>query len=127
MNQEEKINQDLERIRQASAENKSIDVAALALNTLSNRQSNLLPAGLRRLSYFISLAFPPFGLGFAVWFLIRREDDAKKTAIICAVLTIVSILLTILIFNTLFKASGLTPGQVKNIDLQEYQDLLNGQ
>ncbi len=97
---------ELEILKAAGSVNKNIDISALMMNALERQQENKIPASKRRIAYLVSLAFPPFGLIFAVRYFFSEYSDGKKVALVCAVLTLFVITFTTIVFNIIISSSG---------------------
>lgn len=120
---EEKMSKKIQDYRDLAKQDKNIDVAALALNAL---QADLQPESVKsaRWAYVISLGLPPLGLLVAVKYFLDGTDRAKSIAWTCVVLTFVSITLTILTFNFMLSGSNVSVDQIKQINPQDLQELL---
>ncbi len=105
------------------AKDKNIDVATLMMNALQQEDANKLSAKSKRWAYLISLGLPPFGLGFALWFYFSDKSDGKSTAIICVILTAVSIIGSIIFFNLVFSGSGASVEQIQQIKPADIYEL----
>jgi hypothetical protein len=66
---------------------------------------------MRRWAYLISLALPPFGLIFAYKFYKSETKDGLDNAMICVVLTCVSLVLYGLIVNSMLQNPVFAPPQ----------------
>ena len=97
------------------AKDKNIDVATLMVNALQQEDANRIPSKTKKWAYIISLALPPFGLGFALWFYLGDKSDGKKAAIICVVLTAITIIATVIFFNIILSGSGTSLDQIQKI------------
>jgi peptidoglycan/LPS O-acetylase OafA/YrhL len=106
------------------AKDKHVDAASLMINALEQRDQNKLSLKTKRWAYLISIALPPFGLGFAMWFFFREETDAKTTAFICVALTLFSFGLTILFLNVILQSSGTSVEQIQQIKPEEIYQLI---
>ena len=125
MDNEEKINKEIEMYRRAAAENKNIDVASLMIQALDkNTARNVIPAGQKRWAYLISVGLPPFGLIFAAKYYFSGLDDGKDAAWICITLTAVGILGMILMFKSLLSGSGASFQQIEQIKPSDIQQLV---
>lgn len=105
------------------AKDKNIDVATLMMNALQQEDANKLSAKSKRWAYLISLGLPPFGLGFALWFYFSDKSDGKSTAIVCVILTAVSIIGSIILFNLVFSGSGASVEQIQQIKPADIYEL----
>lgn len=105
------------------AKDKNIDVATLMMNALQQEDANKLSAKSKRWAYLISLGLPPFGLGFALWFYFSDKSDGKSTAIVCVILTAVSIIGSIILFNLVFSGRGASVEQIQQIKPADIYEL----
>lgn len=124
MDNEKRLAEQLTEYRELGRQNKKIDVAALMINALDSQKRKLLSPRLKRWAYLISIGLPPFGLLFALKFYTGPEDDAKTAANICAVLTLVSLLLFWLLGKAIFSGSGVDINQIEQIKPTDIQQLL---
>lgn len=121
---EESLEKEIAEYQKLAANDKKIDIASLTMSALQSHQSNHLPEKQKRWAYLISLVVPPFGLLFAIKFFLTDKDDAKQAAVICIVLTVISITLTVLFMKALLSGSGTSLEQIQQINPEDYQDLL---
>jgi hypothetical protein len=112
---EEKLEKQIEQYRELAKKDKKIDVASLMLNALQQHEANLIPIKQKRWAYLISLGIPPVGFLFALNFLLSDKDDRNSTALMCVILTVVSVILAILIGKAMFSTGVST---LKPSDLQ---------
>ena len=125
MDQEKELEQKFKEYENLSKQDKEIDTAALMMNALENQQKDLLTPKIKRWAYFISVAFPPFGLLFAIkFYFFSDKSDAKRTANICVILTILVFALIWFIGRIMFQSAGVDMNQVQQINPQDLQDLL---
>jgi len=120
---EEKLEKEIETYRELAKQDKKIDIASLMINALQKHESNLLPVKQKRWAYLISLAVPPVGIFFALKFYTSDKDDAKETAMICLLLTAVSILFTIFLAKSLLSGTGANLNNISNLKPQDLQGL----
>jgi len=99
---EEKLTKEIETYRELAKSDKKIDVAALMINALQKSESNMLTAKEKRWAYLIAIGAPPLGLLFALKFYLSDKDDSKEAALMCVVLTAVSIMILVLFTKLLF-------------------------
>lgn len=123
MDADKSLSEKVKDYQELAKENKNIDVASLMINALENQKSNLVSASQKRWAYLTSVGVPPFGLLWALKFYFGDEDDAKSTAIICVVLTVVSLIMLWILLGSLFSGAGVTPEQVEQIKPQGIIDL----
>jgi hypothetical protein len=124
MDQEKKIEKQIEHYRELAEGNKDIDVAALALNSLKSDPGNFVSVKMKRWAYLISIALPPVGLFFALRFYLGDEEDRNYVGNVCLILTAVAILLVWLIGHILLSSSGTSLEQIQQIKPQDIQQLV---
>ncbi len=122
MNEDELAKQ-LKKFQELGKGNKDIDVAALSLAALQGYEKNLLPAKQKRWGYLVSLAVPPFGLIYAFRFYFSGKEDGEEAALLCVVLTCVSIILFVLLGKLMLSSGGITPSQIQQIKPSDVQQL----
>jgi hypothetical protein len=115
MDKDSALAQKIDEYQKLYKDNKEIDIAALMANALSEHRDNRVSAKLRRWAYLISISAPPFGLMFALKFYFDDEEDAKHVALVCLILTVISIVMFFLFSGLLFSSAGVTPAQIEQI------------
>lgn len=120
-NNEERLAEEVARITELAKTDKNIKADVL-IESLFNQQTQTLPSRLKIRAYLVSLLFPPFGFYYVFKFLFREESDARQTALVCGVLTVVAILLLVWLSFLFTSSPGLD--QVKNITPQQIQETL---
>ena len=120
---EEKLAKQLEEYHKLAQQDKNIDVASLMIQALQKQETNHVPDRQKRWGYLVSLAFPPFGLIFAIKFYLSDADDGKTVALMCVVLTAVSLFLFVLISKLMFSGSGVDINQIQQIKPEDIQSL----
>jgi len=125
MDQEKELEQKFKEYEELAKQDKNIDAAGLMMNALEDQPKNLLTPKMRRWVYFISIAFPPFGLLFAVkFYFFSDKSDAKRTGHICVALTILAFALVWLVGQIMFQSAGVDMNQIQQINPQDLQDLM---
>jgi hypothetical protein len=104
-------------------EDKNIDVAALMLNALENQKRNLISTKQKKWAYWISIGLPPLGLLFALKFYFNDKNDGKRTAVVCLILTAISIVVAWISLATIFSGSGTNVEQIKQINPDDIRQL----
>jgi uncharacterized membrane protein len=126
MNDEKKIEERIAQYQELAKENKKVDVGALAIFELQAKQmEEQVNTKKRRWAYLISASLPPVGLLFAAYYYASGKSDGKKTALICVIITIVTIVISWLLIRQImstFDTAGVT--QIQDIDLNAYKELL---
>lgn len=97
------------------AKDDKIDASALLINALEQEDQNRISSKTKRWAYLISIGAPPLGLIFAVWFYFGGKSDGKNSAIMCVILTAVSLLITIILFKVILSGSGASVQQIEQI------------
>ena len=120
---EEKLTKELETYKELAKADKKIDVASLMINALQQHKQNNLTDKEKRWAYLVSLVAPPLGLIFAVKFYFSGKDDAEQAALMCGILTTVSIMLVILFGKFLFSGTGVSLDKVQKIRPSDLEGL----
>lgn len=115
----------LQQILELQKENPNIDVASLMkaeLESSTEKSSNVPQKSITR-AYFVSVFFPPFGLIYALKFYLSGEESAKKAALVCVILTVVSILGLVLV-NYIMLSPLLEQAGTNQVNIEETLELL---
>ncbi len=97
------------------ASDKNIDTGALLMDALQRQDQNNIDSKTKRWAYMISIGVPPFGLLFAAWFYFSDKNDGKSSAIICFVLTAVSLIAGFILLKAILSGSGVSTQQLQQI------------
>lgn len=124
MDAEKEISETLKTYQQAAAQNKNVDLAALAKIALQQGQGNTLSPRLKKWAYLISIAAPPLGLLFAVKFYLSDESDARAAGHVCVALTLMAIAIFWLTLKLFFSSAGVSLEQIQQIKPADIQQLL---
>lgn len=124
MNTEQDLATKFKEYQELAKTEKNINVEKLMVAALETQNTNLVPAKKKYTAFIISLAFPPFGLFYALKYYFSPEDDAKRVALICFILTSLSILLMWVILNSLLSSTGGSLNQIQQIKPGDIQQLL---
>jgi hypothetical protein len=124
MDQEKKIEKQIETYQQIAKGNKDIDMPALMMNALENQYKNLVSSKQKHWAYLVSAALPPFGLIFALIFYFSDKEDAKSVANICVLLTVLSGVSFFIVAYVLFSSSGVNVNQIQQINPQDVQQMI---
>lgn len=124
MDQEKKLEEQLQEYKELAKEDKNVDVASLMINALQNQDKKLVSRRQKKWAYIISVAAPPFGLLFALKFYFGDENDGKRVANICVILTVVSGIFFLIMFKMLLSGIGGNLDQIQQIKPQDIQQLL---
>ncbi len=119
---EEKISEQLKQIQELAKKDKTIDVAALIANTLSVADKNTIPVKAKRIAYLVSLGVPLAGFVYAIKYWYSDADDGLETALGCAVLGCVCLIITFL--TTKAMTSGLTGANLNSLQPSDVQQLV---
>jgi hypothetical protein len=124
MKNETDLEKEITEYARLATQDKNVDVAGLMLNAL-NKESAFLTVKEKRVAYFVSLLVPPVGLYFAAKFYKSGKEDGQSAAIMCILLTILSIASFWLMAKVLTGgSSGADLTQIKDIKPQDYRDFL---
>lgn len=104
-------------------QDKNVDAAALMINALQQQDQNKLSPKAKRWAYLISLGVPPLGFVFGLYYFTKSESDSKSAAIICIILTTISLVFSIVFFQSLLNSSGVTVEQIQQINPQDIYQL----
>ncbi len=119
---DKKLESKLEQYREiAKQTGGKVDVTALMLDALEKSQTNLTSSRQKHWAYLVSLGLPPLGLIFSLAFWFNGKDDGKRQAIICAVLTAISIALVWLTIQYMFSSAGVNYNQLQQAPAQMQQ------
>jgi hypothetical protein len=128
--QEQLVEARLKEYTEAAKTSANVDKAALAIAALESvgLESNITVKR-KKLLYTLSIALPPIGLVFGLWyFFSKKKIDGKQVGITCAVLTVFSFLIGWLVLSLFVRSLPTqTMDQVQNInpqDLNSLKDLL---
>ncbi|HTK60198.1 MAG TPA: DMT family transporter [Candidatus Baltobacteraceae bacterium] len=126
MDDEKKIGQRVEQYRELGKEDANVDVGALALFELQQAQrQEEVSAKRRRWAYLLAAGLPPIGLIFAAWYYFSGKPGGKKAALICVIITVVTIAISWLLLRQMMSSLDTTQmEQIKNINLDDYKSLL---
>ncbi|MEK9181159.1 MAG: hypothetical protein AAB871_02910 [Patescibacteria group bacterium] len=123
MDQDKKIEKQFEAYKNLAKENKRMDVAALMVDALWSENKNSVSPRLKKWAYLISVIAPPFGLLFALKFYFDDKADAKIVANICVILTIITFVFYLILFNMLLSGSGASLDQIRQIKPEDIREL----
>jgi hypothetical protein len=123
--EEQLVESRMKEYAEASKNNANVDKAALAIAALESVQNGSgVSQKKKKWLYLASLALPPIGFAFALWYLFSKKIDGKRVALVCAVITIGSLLLAWLVFSV-FVASlpPQTLDQLRSLNPDSLNDL----
>ncbi len=120
---DQKLEEIVQEYSDLAKENKNIDVASLMVNALQQQDKNRLNQSWKRWAYVLSLTFPPIGLIFGFYYFTKTENDAKTAGTVCIVLTAVSIISTVILFNVILSGSGTSLEQIQQIKPEQIYEL----
>jgi len=78
----------------------------------------------KRWAYLISVGLPPFGLFYAVRYSFSEKTDGKGVALMCVILTVVSLLATWAIGRLFLASVGPQMRQIQALNPGDLKDLL---
>lgn len=122
LTKEERLSEQIAKIQQMAKENPQIDANALIATLFTKNQESFLPEGEKMKAYLVSLFVPPFGLYFVAKFFTRTESDARRTAWVCLLLTVVAVILTWWVLGSAFSNPQIQ--QIQNLNPQDIQSLI---
>jgi hypothetical protein len=119
------LEKQIETYAALAKEDKNIDVASLMIHALdsNSKDADMLSAGQKRWAYIIALGAPPFGLFFALKFWFSGKDDGQDAALICVVLTAVSVMILVILTKVLFSGGSAQLDQIQQIKPQDVRQL----
>jgi hypothetical protein len=124
MDQDQKLEKEIEQYQAVAKDNKNVDVSLLMMNALQNADKNAgASSGSKKWPYLISLGLPPFGLIYAFKYYFSDEPDGKQTTYMCLSLTALSILLLLVTGKMFFSTTGVTTGQIQQIKINDIRQL----
>ncbi len=124
MSKEKKLAEEFARYQELAKNNKNIDVAALMMNAIESQKANQTSTRQKRWAYLISVGLPPFGLIFAAKFYFSGKDDGKSAALVCVILTVISLIIAFLIGLFMFSSSGTSIQQLQQVNVDDLKQLL---
>ncbi len=125
MSDEQDIEKKLETYRELAKEDPKVDAALLMTNALEQSAQNEISAKKKKWAYLISLGLPPLGLFIAAWYLIGDKTDRKKVAAICAILTLISGLISWAIAKAVLSSVDTSSlNQIQNMHPDDLKSLL---
>lgn len=124
MTKEQELAEKFKEYQELAKTDKNIDVEKLMLAALDTRNQNLVPAKKKYTAYIVSVALPPFGLFYALKYYLSPEDDAKRVALVCVVLTVVSVLIFWITFSAVLSGLGGSVDQIQQIKPGDVKQLL---
>lgn len=116
MIEEKQIEDQIKQYSELAKQNKDIDVAALMMNALQqhDQPENMLSKKTKRWAYWISLGVPPLGLVYSAYFYFFSEkEDAKHAAIVCLILTAISVGLLYLTIKIFLSTANVSVDQLQ--------------
>lgn len=124
MDAEQEAAKKIEIYGQLAKENEKVDATALMLNALEQAQQDEIAAKKKRWAYLVSVGLPPFGLIYAIKYYFSGKTDGKRAALICVILTVVSLLAAWLIGKMFLSSAGPQLDQLRSVNPNDLKDLL---
>jgi len=123
---ENKLADQIKQFQDLAKENPGVDVTKLVMNAFETNASpqNYLTKRQKYWAYTISAGAPPFGLLFALKFYTGGKTDGKTAAWICVALTVFSVVVGFVMFQSFLSSSGTSLDQLQNLKVQDYQQVL---
>jgi len=121
---EDNLQKQIDIYQEVARENPGVDVNVLMQNAL-DVESKKFGTGKKsyKWAYTVALGLPPFGLVYTVKYYINGDDEDKRAGKICALLTVVSVLLIIAMGKLFFSSAGITTQQLQQINPSQVQQL----
>jgi hypothetical protein len=120
MADEEKLSEQIDEYAKIAKEHKEVDVTSLMMNALEQAQRDEVQQANKRKAYMVSVFLPPFGYLFALWYFFSDRQDARQVALNCAILTSVTLLMTLLIGKAMFASiPQQSASQIQNVNVSE--------
>lgn len=123
MSSEKEVQRKIDQYQELGEKNKNIDVAALMINALEQAQRDEIETKKKHRAYLVSVGLPPFGLLYAIRYYFSDKDDGKKVALICAILTVCSLLVAWGIGALMFSGSGADTAQLQSVSTSDLKAL----
>ena len=123
MDREKKLEKELEKYQELAKQNPDVNVEMLMMNAIQNRKQNLVSPRGKKWAYLISIGLPPLGLLCALRYFLGSEDDAKRVAWICVLLTALGIASIWLFGKILLGSTGDTLNQLQQINPNDLRQL----
>ncbi len=123
MDSDKRLEEQIKEYQAVGKENPNVNMGLLMMNALQNQQQNLVSAKAKKWAYLISIGLPPLGLVFALKYFFDDKDDARQVAMICVLLTVISILLFWLTTKLLLSGSGASIQQIEQIKPSDIMQL----
>ena len=124
MNTEQDLATKFKEYQELAKTEKNINVEKLMVAALETQNTNLVPAKKKYTAYIVSLILPPFGLFYTLKYYFSPEDDGKRIALVCFILTSLAILFMWVILNSLLSSTGGSLNQIQQIKPGDIQQLL---
>ncbi len=122
MDSDKKLAKEIEQYQEiADQTGGKVDVSALMLDALEKSQNNLISSKQKHWAYLVSLGLPPLGLIFSLVFWLGGKDDGKRQAIICIILTAISLILAWVTIQAMFSTAGVNYNQLQQAPAQLQQ------
>ena len=118
---EQDLSEKIEQIRKVAKANPGVDEAALASALLQEHSKGGLPGKEVARAYVVSLLAPPFGLYYVFKYWLRSESDARKTAIVCLIMTTVSLAVLWFLGSVIFSSPQIQ--SIQNLNPQDVRQL----
>ena len=117
------LEKQIETFRELGKENPNVDVNMLMMNALRNETGKNSSTKSYKWPYTISLGLPPLGLIYAVKYYFSDDENDKRAAKICLLLTVISVIIFFALGKMIFSSSGTSLQQIEQIKPQDIQQL----
>ena len=120
---EKDLEEQLKQLAELAKKDKEINITELVEKTLAQKYTNTeyVPTNQRRWAYILSFGVPPLGIFFAIKFFFGDKKDGLDNALICFVLTCISVVILAFTFNAALKNPVFKPEQI--IDAVPTEDI----
>ncbi len=113
----------IETYSELGKENPNVDVSMLMMNALQNEGRKGGSSKSYRTAYLVSIGLPPFGLIYALKYYFSDDENDKQAALICVLLTVISIIVFFALSKLIFSSSGTSFQQIEQISPKDIQQL----
>jgi hypothetical protein len=120
---EQDLEKNIETYKEVARENPGVDVNLLMVNALETESKKHTAGKSYKWAYVVALGLPPFGLIYTVKYYINGDEEDKYAGKVCALLTVVSILLVLALGKVFFSSAGVSPTQIEQIKPADIQQL----
>ncbi len=124
---EENLQKQINIYQEVAEANPGVDVNLLMANALIAESQKHKAGKSYKWPYTISLGLPPFGLIYTVKYYINGDDDDKRAGKICALLTVISVIIFLATAKLFVSTAGVSTQQLQQLgnpaEIQQLQQL----